>query len=177
MKKANRIFIDLEFYEDGKTIELISLGAVTDDGKEFYAEFAEFVREACPSEWLQDNVIAQLGPEKFAKTRASIRREFFEFAGENPEFWADYGAYDWVALCQMYGPMIDLPSGWPMFVRDIQQYKELVAGADFKLDYPRENSEHHALHDAWDCKYRWNLIEVERLARKYPDTGMEPSTP
>lgn len=29
--------------------------------------------------------------------------------------------YDWVVLCQLYGTMMDLPKGWPMYCRDVKQ--------------------------------------------------------
>jgi hypothetical protein len=32
-----RVFVDTEFYEDGSTIDLISIGAARSDGAEFYA--------------------------------------------------------------------------------------------------------------------------------------------
>ena len=35
-----------------------------------------------------------------------------------PKYYADY---DWVALCQLYGRMLDLPGRWPMFCRDLKQ--------------------------------------------------------
>ena len=37
-----RFFIDTEFVEDGKTIDLISIGIVCEDGREFYAVSTEF---------------------------------------------------------------------------------------------------------------------------------------
>lgn len=30
---------------------------------------------------------------------------------------------DWVVFCQMFGTMLDLPNGWPMFCRDIRQFR------------------------------------------------------
>ena len=35
-------FFDTEFYENGKTIELISIGIVAEDGSEFYTEVEGF---------------------------------------------------------------------------------------------------------------------------------------
>lgn len=32
-----RYFFDTEFYEDGKTIDLVSIGIVAEDGRELYA--------------------------------------------------------------------------------------------------------------------------------------------
>ena len=37
MLSAVKYFFDTEFYEDGKTIDLISIGIVAEDGREFYA--------------------------------------------------------------------------------------------------------------------------------------------
>ncbi len=38
-----------------------------------------------------------------------------------PEFYAYYAGYDWVAFCTLYGRMIDLPKGMPMYCRDLKQ--------------------------------------------------------
>lgn len=32
-----KYFLDTEFHEDGKTIDLISIGIVAEDGREYYA--------------------------------------------------------------------------------------------------------------------------------------------
>ena len=37
-----RFFYDTEFIEDGETIELISIGIVGDDGREYYAVSTDF---------------------------------------------------------------------------------------------------------------------------------------
>ena len=37
-----RIFYDTEFLDDGKTIDLISIGMVAEDGRELYAVSSEF---------------------------------------------------------------------------------------------------------------------------------------
>lgn len=37
-----RYFYDCEFIEDGRTIELVSIGVVCEDGREFYAVSTEF---------------------------------------------------------------------------------------------------------------------------------------
>ena len=44
-----RIWFDTEFIEDGRTIDLLSIGMVRDDGLEYYAEPQEAARErGCP---------------------------------------------------------------------------------------------------------------------------------
>ncbi len=140
-----RVFFDTEFIDDGKTVDLVSIGLVRADGAEYYAEPAECDRaKAC--EWVQKNVIANLtGP---VKPREQIAQEIAQFCGDDPEFWAYYGAYDWLALCQLYGRMLDTPFGWPHFVNDLQclRYWRGV------VEKPAQDEpEHHALHDA-----RWN---------------------
>ena len=41
-----RFFYDCEFIEDGTTIELVSIGVVDEDGREFYAVSTEFDPDA-----------------------------------------------------------------------------------------------------------------------------------
>lgn len=44
-----------------------------------------------------------------------------------PEFYAWYADYDWVVFCSLFGRMIDLPKGFPMYCRDIKQtFDEIV---------------------------------------------------
>lgn len=64
------------------------------------------------------------------------------------ELWADYGAYDHVALAQLWGPMIALPPGIPMFTNDLQQLARAVGMADYRPDQAPEDA-HNALADAW----------------------------
>lgn len=137
-----KIWFDTEFIEDGKTIDLLSIGMIREDGATYYAEPAEADRSRA-DEWVTANVLPYLnGP---VKPRAQIAQEVIEFAGEAPEFWAYYADYDWVVLCQLYGRMIDLPKGWPMFCRDVQQVRaEKGVG---KLP-EMTGAEHNALDDA-----------------------------
>ena len=114
-----RIFFDTEFIEDGKTIELLSIGMVREDGAEFYGE-ADWTDRRRASAWVKDNVIPNLtGPSYGREVMAARIREF---AGEKPQFWAYYADYDWVVLCQLFGTMLDLPDGWPMYCRDFKQW-------------------------------------------------------
>ena len=166
-----RIYIDTEFYEDGRTIDLISLGAVADDGREFYAESRDFDWSRVPDDhWLQENVRPHLRYDPgTGNSRAEIRDAFLAFVnapGEEPyrtapEFWGYYADYDWVVLCQLYGTMVDLPSGWPMYCLDVKQLA--IALGDPELpkyaglaDEP--NVEHHALHDAREIRFRHDWL-------------------
>ena len=153
-----KIFFDTEFIEDGHTIDLISIGMVRDDGATYYAISTEFkARKA--SQWVKDNVLKYLPPRnanpvydledaraaRAYKPRKQIAQEILEFVGEYPEFYAYYADYDWVALCQFYGTMMDLPETWPMYCRDIKQMAD-ERGVD--LDQIPQANKHHALADA-----------------------------
>lgn len=87
----------------------------------------------------------------------------------NTEFYGYYSDYDWVVFCWLFGKMMDLPKGFPMYCRDLKQmsddvYNEkkkaytLKGGNNFLLDlkkhpeYPKQYNEHNALSDA-----KWNL--------------------
>jgi hypothetical protein len=99
------------------------------------------------------------------KPRQQIADEVMDFiraAGPDVELWANYGAYDHVALAQLWGRMIDLPEGVPMFTHDIQQEARRL-GLSWG-DLPKQNSgEHHALADArhnqtirrWLAQHAW----------------------
>lgn len=152
-----KIWFDTEFYEDGDTIELISIGAVREDGKTFYAEVIDAADLCLQSDWLKENVLPHLrGPKK---PRRHISQEFFEFVGEKPEFWAYYCSYDWVALCQLYGRMIQLPKGWPMYCRDVKQFCDDVGNP--KLP-PQDSAKHDALNDALWTRDAWKFLEIEK---------------
>lgn len=149
-----RYWFDTEFIEDGKTIDLISIGIVSEDGRTFYAEAKECDYSRA-SAWVQDNVFPHLVGGPYRLPRRAIAADIVAFVGEKPEFWAYYADYDWVALCQLYGTMMDLPSGWPMYCRDVKQLCDSVGNP--KL--PEQISvEHNALDDA-----NWTRLAHEFL--------------
>ncbi|MFD8545673.1 hypothetical protein [Streptomyces sp. NPDC059649] len=160
---------DLEFLEDGRTIELISIGMVCDDGREYYAVNRDMaVRRIRKHKWLMENVVPSLPKghgdrrihmpnswlfdyaDPVVKRRERIADEVMDFiraAGPDVELWANYGAYDHVALAQLWGPMMALPEGVPMFTHDIQQERSRQGLAWGDLP-KQESGEHNALADA-----------------------------
>jgi len=169
-----KIWFDCEFQEDGRIIDLISIGLVRADGEEYYAECSEY-NENRATPWLRENVLPQLSGKIVdgrLKSRGHIRRDLLDFCGENPEFWGWYGSYDWVCLCQIFGTMMDLPNGWPMFIRDAMQIRD-DARNDWLPPRARDEIEHHALGDA-----RWQRRVYEYLTQSQfalpwidPNTG------
>ncbi len=158
-KTRTRIWFDTEFIENGSTIDLISIGLLREDGHYLYAENSECDRSKA-SQWVQDNVFPHLQGGVALMTRAEIAGAVRRFAGERPEFWAYYADYDWVALCQLYGTMMDLPKGWPMFCLDIKQVAYLAG--DPRLPEAGKG-EHDAMADARWNKRAWDFLQ-ERAA-------------
>eukprot|EP00918_Siedleckia_nematoides_P036361 GHVU01079058.1.p1 GENE.GHVU01079058.1~~GHVU01079058.1.p1 ORF type:complete len:311 (-),score=46.14 GHVU01079058.1:287-1219(-) len=162
-----KIWFDTEFVEDGHTIDLISIGMVREDGAAYYAECAEFDPDRA-GDWVARNVLPHLTGE--AKPRVQIAREIAAFAGERPEFWAYYADYDWVALCQLYGTMMDLPKGWPMYCRDLKQWADMLGGAALP---PQDTTEHHALNDAQWTRAAWEHLSLLATPSRPADDAVE----
>ena len=153
-----RYFFDTEFIEDGRTIDLISIGIVDETGRGYYAASGDAdLRKASP--WVRQNVLPQLPPYAYPlwKPRVQIRDDVLTFVTGEPEFWAYYAAYDWVALCQLFGTMMDLPKGWPKYCRDLKQLSVSVGSPQHP---PQLSGVHDALADA-----RWNRELYEFLTR------------
>lgn len=175
-KPVTRYFLDTEFMEDGHTIELISIGLYCEDGRTFYAENRYVNLRRC-NDWVKENVVPHLNMVKAGdkqkgggRTPTEIRADLLAFVGAGaytPQFWAFYADYDWVALCQLFGRMLDLPDGWPMFCWDLKQWA--VQLGDPRLP-AQTSTEHHALADAM-----WNK-EVWEFLRDIDGNFMRPDT-
>lgn len=175
-----KYFYDTEFLEDGKTIDLISIGIHAEDGREFYAVSNEFdTRRVARHNWLMSNVMNSIDHEQFivydfdgspavrdiyvtdehAMSRARIALDIMGFVGwdRKPEFWAWYSAYDHVVLAQLWGIMLNLPGLIPMYTNDI---RTLVDLARLKPgDLPKQAEGHHnALADARQNKVRYDFL-------------------
>lgn len=157
-----RYYLDTEFIEDGQTIELISIGIVCDDDRVYYAEVDEVPWEKA-DQWVLDNVKPHLKGGHDVRSKAEMASDIVRFVSKGkgqPEFWGYYADYDWVVLCRLYGRMIDLPSGWPMFCMDIKQVAEEHGNPKLPT---QESAEHHALADAaWNrLAHHWLLAHID----------------
>lgn len=179
---------DTEFLEDGQTIDLISIGIVAGDGREYYAVNSDMdAKRISKSDWLMKNVVKHLPLHHYSPPRDGLSwiwgldmtsplvkpkwvianevREFIVggitpmgekdgvpayWSEELPELWAYYGAYDHVALAQLWGPMISLPNLMPMWTHDLMQLVEPLDGFELP-SRAAGDAEHNALSDA-----RWN---------------------
>lgn len=252
--------INLFRKETPPTIDLISIGIVAEDGREYYAISKDFnLKEAwnrCDEKvkqtvsingetfvkkekfyWIRENVLKPIYDElcakrttyektyhwelaepfsyksmkylieRYGKTNKQIAEEIKEFVSgsrvniglqsyttksitdNKPQFYAYYADYDWVAFCWLFGKMLDLPTGFPMYCIDLKQELdnkeqtllneegnvELVSEiipehncamvAQFNSikelpSYPKQTNEHNALADA-----RWNK-ELHKFLNK-----------
>lgn len=170
-----RYFLDTEFLENPalRTIDLISIGIVAEDGREYYAINLDF-DSGTADEWVRSNVLAKLPPRPKRgkplggrrshawRTLDQIRSDVIEFIGkEPPEFWGYYASYDWVVFCWLFGRLIDLPHGYPSYCRDIKQLMDYARVESIPFG---SESEHSAISDA-----RWNRKAHNWLMRLIPE--------
>jgi hypothetical protein len=148
-----KVWFDTEFIEDGRTIDLMSIGMVREDGQTYYAESSGCDLSRA-NDWVKENVIPHL--RGLAVPRSKIAADIVRFAGPNPEFWGYFSDYDWVVLCQLYGAMMDLPEGWPMFCLDVKQLCFEMGNPDLP---PQVDAEHHALTDALWTRSAYEFLQ------------------
>jgi hypothetical protein len=248
--KQDKTILGIKYGETKPTIDLISIGIVAEDGREYYAiskdfnlkeawnrydlkkEYPDDTEEGAVSRkvyWIRENVLKPIWKElmikdnqflnntncsksdylgnilmtykslkyllnKYGKTNKQIAKEVKDFCyrgcdwnypnKENEiEFYAYYADYDWVVFCQLFGKMINLPKGFPMYCIDLKQmldekvnemYKEKpniskekclneiksLKYENPRLYYPDQTNEHNALQDA-----KWNY-ELYKFLQK-----------
>lgn len=276
-----KYFIDTEFLEGTQTkrvlgfnvgqtkptVDLISIGIVSEDGREYYAISKEFnlkeawnrfqwkVEDIHPAKfrqkgmsatygnmaypkkeyWIRENVLKPIFLElaekedvfaygesnyftfknfkylikKYGKTNTQIAEEVKDFVSQKgllyvnrvdyygfthdalktfegrmacvehnwgkPEFYGYYADYDWVVFCWLFGTMMNLPKGFPMYCNDLKQIFETrgfvcngttipleMWGKDIKEhpNYPKQTNEHNALADAMWNKQLYEFLNL-----------------
>jgi len=157
-----RFYLDTEFIERGPKhpVTLISIGIVDDYGGKLYLVSSDFREEDC-SDWVKQNVLPHQGDSQRLPLGdiAILVREWVDMQcdGAKPEFWGYYSDYDWVVFAQMFGTMMDLPKGWPMYCLDIKQYADSLGNPELP---EQEKGEHNALADAL-----WNKDAYDFLSK------------
>ncbi|MBF6212972.1 polyadenylate-specific 3'-exoribonuclease AS [Nocardia puris] len=159
-----RYFYDCEFIEDGVVIDLVSIGVVCEDGREYYAVSTEFdAGRAGP--WVRKHVLPLLPPESSPlwRSREQIRDDLYKFlvprTSVQPELWAWVGAYDHVALCQLWGSMTALPTELPRYTNELRQHWDAHGRPPLP---PVPPDAHDALADARHNLAKFEAIEAAR---------------
>ena len=107
-----KYWIDTEFIARPYTIDLISIGLVAEDGREFYAESSE-VDWSKASLWTLQNVRPQLDGKGMGRVDIGYAVRKFTDGDEHPVFWGYFPDYDWVAFNWLFGHMDELPFHYP----------------------------------------------------------------
>lgn len=199
MKKAESLYIHIGSSEYQQLKEMVGRGEIKIPYPRFSECFKDFKRllkkygktNKQISQEIYDFVNPDLGFHVTAYNNSELKEggrldEHFkehnvtsdgEYYYAQPEFYTYYGAYDHVALCWLFGKMIDLPNGFPMYSFDLKQEFDSMqitaneirkAGINLKYnkdiknhpDYPQQTNEHNALADA-----RWNKELYEFLQK------------
>ena len=163
-----KVFFDTEFTGLHQNTTLVSIGLVSEDGKEFYAELIDYDYKQI-DEWIGENVIKNLTLGLIAENWFSTQDDQTLARGHTPfiknqlskwlsqfdsvEKWSDCLAYDWVLFCQLFGHAFNIPKNVYYIPFDIATMLK-VMGID--PDISREefagidgaNKKHNALWDA-----------------------------
>lgn len=161
-----RVFFDCEFTGLHQKTTLISIGLVSEDGRDFYAELTNYDREQV-DDWIQENVIDRLwlapnilssGGYQSLTVRADsgyVGTALADWLSQfnHCEIWSDCLAYDWVLFCQLFGHAFNIPENVYYIPFDIATLMQ-IKGVD--PDINREEfagmpaqDKHTAL---WDAK-------------------------
>lgn len=157
------VYFDTEFMENGETIVPLSIGLTCEwgvgDESDLYIVFSNIDHDQA-DDWVKENVIPHLYTGRYVELTTNEAgayiHDWVTYKVGKPHFWADYAAYDWILLCQLYGRMIDLPDTYPMYCMDVQNLKQLVGYTD-KL--PEPTLGHNALSDAYNVRTRVRLLD------------------
>lgn len=149
VKKANGIGIYINFIEPHFTI------------REFKLLLNRYGKT---NKQIVDDIICFCNPDFYNEDK-SITGNLH--SNDKSEFYGYYSDYDWVVFAQLFGTMMDLPKGFPMYCKDLKQIldeKEVIhdksKGVKINSDdlqlkqhinYPKQTNEHNALADA-----KWN---------------------
>lgn len=167
-----KVFFDTEFTGLHQKTTLISIGLVTEDGREFYAEFTDYDKTQV-DDWVQTNVIAKLTGKGIVGDTAFVRQELLKWLSEIShgcvlEMWSDCLAYDWMLFCELFGGAMGIPP-WIYYIPfDICT---LFAAKNVDPDINRETfscleaetckeNKHNALHDAQIIRICYNRLNT-----------------
>jgi hypothetical protein len=93
------------------------------------------------------------------RSQVEIRDAILDFFNPSDpiELWGWCSGYDFVAFCQIFGTMMDLPSFFPHYIRDFQQVLDDRGITDEELPQ-QEDGKHNALEDARYLEKLWGYI-------------------
>lgn len=155
-------FYDTEFLDNGRTIDLISIGIIADDGREYSAHVDGYDWAAAAAHpFVSTEVLPHLAdiPQR---PREQVADEIAEFLDPDtrPELWGYFPAYDHVCLAQLWGTMLDPPPHIPQRTNCIAQLGQLLHASEPPVS---NNAAHDALADA-----RWTRDVFNWIIDNHP---------
>lgn len=101
------------------------------------------------------------------RTREQIKQEILSFLDPaqygNLELYGWCAGYDFVTFCQLFGTMMDLPQGYPHYMKDLQQILDDRGISDNDLPQ-QELGLHNALADARWNRYLWTYLHKDAVS-------------
>lgn len=184
-----KIFFDTEFTGLHKDTNLLSIGLISEDGRKFYGEIANYNPEEI-DDWVQENVIDNFWVNNFGKfewdfpdfynyaSKDKIAKRIKDFLSQfdSVELVSDVCHYDMVLLIDLFGTAFDLPKNISPTCHDINQdianfhyistaeafhisREEILKNNNIKID----GAKHNALYDAKVIKAIYELMHKENL--------------
>ena len=165
-----KYWIDTEFIAKPFTIDLVSIGLVAEDGREFYAESSE-VDWSKASPWTL-RMCARSSRARAEARGDRLRLRAFTDGDEQPVFWGYFPAYDWVAFAWLFGG----PRSCRFHYRALSGHEAMGDRAAIR-SCPVRGDRHNALADARWTKEAWAYLagldpagtERRALGHKNPD--------
>lgn len=149
-----RYFYDTEFVEDGRTIDLISIAVVADDGREFYAHVDGYdIAKAEAHPFVSQQVLPHVA-EMPRVPRHEVKRLLSSFFVGQIDLWGYFSAWDHIALMQLWGDFNAQPSWLPMRTNDICTVAQLTG----RRIIPQPDGCHDALVDARWTRDAFNAL-------------------
>lgn len=166
MATKMNLFMDTEFTHfagpNDDPAQLISIGVVAEDGRQFYAEVDKF-RTALCSDFVISTVLTLLECGEKVKGAPEVARclkDYIEGFGEECLIWSDAVSYDWPLIVDLFA---DTGTQWPTnlvkkprSVQSLQQgrYQAFLRHQEDLLASP-SCRRHHALDDALAMREAW----------------------
>lgn len=189
-----KIFFDTEFTGLRKSTTLISIGLVSEDNRQFYAELIDYKKDQC-DEWIETNVLAHLYQNDWAKRESHYipnyhiggKYEVAKMLGnwfaqfETVELVSDVCHYDMVLLIDLFCNAHALPSRVCPACYDINQdiAREFKCSLKEAFDMNREEilyqnykehkiagEKHNALYDAKVIRELYQILNKVDFERE-----------
>jgi len=123
-----KIFLDMEFTGLHKLTTPVSIALVSENGREYYAEFTDydklqvddFIAQMVIKNLTLDEYVFERDYDPNAKSvlvkgdsdliRQTLEKWLEQFKDDGVEIWGDVPTYDWVLFASIFGSALDIPS-------------------------------------------------------------------